>query len=53
MAIEEEFTEELEALPAGHIVLRVQQALVMGEHLVVICFQKFRAQDLVLCQQFL
>jgi len=51
--VEEELAEQFEALAACDVVLRVQQALVVGEDLVVVGLEEFGAQDLVLGEQLL
>ena len=53
MPVEEELAEQFEALAACDVVLRVQQALVVGEDLVVVGLEEFGAQDLVLGEQLL
>uniref|UniRef100_A0AAG5CUF7 Uncharacterized protein n=1 Tax=Anopheles atroparvus TaxID=41427 RepID=A0AAG5CUF7_ANOAO len=51
VAIEQQLAQQLQALSPRHVVLRVQQLLVVVEHLVVVLLEKLRAQDLVAGKQ--
>lgn len=53
MSIQQQFPEQFEALAPRHVVLRVEQALVVREHLVVVGLQELGAEHLVAREQLL
>ena len=50
MPVEQQLPEQLERLPPGHVVVRVQQLLVVQEHLVEVRVEEVRSQQLVFRQ---
>lgn len=53
VSVEKQLTQQLETLSPRHVVVGVEQALVISEHGLVVRLQKLCAQGLVLRQQLL
>lgn len=53
MSIQQQFTQQFQTLATRHIIFGIQKPLIVCEDFIVICFQKFGAQYLVACEQFL
>jgi len=53
VSVEEELSEELEALPSRDIVLGIEESLVIPKHLVVVCFQELRTQQFMTRKELL
>lgn len=45
VTIQQKFAKKFQALTPGHVIFRVQEALVSGKYFIVIRFQEFGTQD--------